>query len=195
MGDVIKMFGKGYGTSGVGQTEGGSAQAEVVAPGEGPGRVTGGAPVAQNTLLRELDKIVTSLRTAANRLINLPPPGVVPGDTKSALLGQYSQLEVSVRALADRAATSSDAQLPADVEALQAAAAALIDTIEATLRQVGVVGPVRAPADRAKWMLYGILALGVGVAGFAGYKAMKHSKKAQGTKRPVKTRKLKALHA
>ena len=111
MGNVIKMFGKGYGTSGVGQTEGGGAQAEVVAPGAGPERVTAPEPVPPMALLKELDKIVASLRTAANRLINLPPPGVVPVDVKGQLLAQYSQLEANVRALADRAGTSSDAQL------------------------------------------------------------------------------------
>jgi hypothetical protein len=187
---VRGMF--GHSTSGFGDAEvaaGSQTPPTGVAPTEMQ-RETQLAPMAPANLIRELELILGDVRIAANRLINLPPPGVVPADVKSRLLLSYTSIEAQIRTLADRAATTSDPSLVADASALQTAAMAYVAEVESTLQRLGVAPtPMKASKDRSKLMLYGLLTLGVGFAGFAGWKAYQHSQggAATGTKRPVKT--------
>lgn len=186
MGEVVKgMFGRGYGTSGVGQAE---APSQVVAPPteQTAVRATGSPGVAPAVVLRDLEAMLADVRTAANRLINLPPPGVVPVELKSQLLSQYAELEARVRAAGDKIASGAvfDQTVMDEVHALQQAAGQYIGTVENTLRSVGVVsGPARK--GQRNWVLYGLLAVGLGIAGYAGYRAYKHTGPAA-SKRPIK---------
>jgi hypothetical protein len=193
MGDVVKgMFGKGYGTSGpgVGQVvdETGAEVLEQPSGGTG-GRETGAMAVSPATVLRDLEVLLGDVRTAANRLINLPPPGVVPLDVKLALLGRYAELEAKVREAGDRIASGAafDGDL-GPVHQLQTEAVAFLEEVENTLRRVGVPGLVKQPSNRGQWVMYGLLAAGLGIAAVAGYKAYEHSKGPKGSSRPVKTR-------
>ena len=182
MGEVVKgMFGKSYGTSGLGQVEGESTPASVE-----PARDTPSAAVSPSEVARNLEMLLSDVRTAANRLINMPPPGVVPEALKTRLLATYTQLESRARALADKVGTTFDAVIIDQVQALQGDAVAYVSEVESTLRQVGVPGLEPKSSKRKTWMLYGVLAVGLGVAGFAGYQAYKHNKAPASSKRPIK---------
>jgi hypothetical protein len=183
MGDVVQgAFGSSYGSSGLGQTEVSVPPAE-----QEPARETGGKAVAPAEVARNLEMLLSDVRTAANRLINLPPAGVVPEELKTRLLARYAELESRARAIADKAGVSFDAVVIDLVHALQNDAVAFITEVEDTLRRVGVPGLELTTKPKRNWMLYGVIAVGLGVAGFAGYQAYKHNRKSlPATKRPVR---------
>lgn len=184
MGDVVQgAFGSSYGSSGLGQTEVSEAPAE-----QEHARDTGGSAVAPGAVGQNLERLLSDVRTAANRLINLPPAGVVPEDLKTRLLVKYAELESRARAIADKVGgVSFDAVVVDQMHALQRDAVAYITEVEDTLRQVGAPSLELATKPKRNWMLYGAIAVGLGVAGFAGYQAYKHTRKSlPATKRPVK---------
>ena len=171
-------FGTSYNTStGVGQVP--PPEADYSAPEEPPDAPQAGAPAPQITVGQDVEQGVTLAlqyaRTATNRLVNIPPPGAIIQETRTALLEAYATIEEAARQIID-AMRSSQAgfDLARETTKLQEDVQGYVQAVEEAIApyanasgQPSAGGMLRKP----NLMLLGALAAGIAVVGFATYRA------------------------
>ena len=191
MGEVVDMraFGRGYGTAGLGAGEA-AATPDAGAP---------APPQNATDVATDLEQALTYARTATNRLVNLPAPGAVDPTELKQLLATFADLENQIRTVVDRLQQGPTDATLRDASLVQQNAMGYVDAVETALQKAGVAAGAATPAlassggKKVNWWLWGALGLGVGVAGFAIYKASTAGGEASGTRHRPKPRKVRGV--